>query len=91
MKSEYSLIQTFSFFIIVNTLGMFTQVFQKLTIFRVKDNVTLNLIQMCLEASIATVGILFIMTWNTPITNRVVSETCGKAITVGSGDANMAD
>ena len=55
----------FFIFVLVNTLGMFTQVVQKLVIFRIKDNVTLNYTQLFLETSIAVVGILFIILWTT--------------------------
>lgn len=51
-------------FVMVNTLGMFTSIVQKLTIFRVKDNVTLNFIQMGLETSIVIVGSFITILWN---------------------------
>ena len=79
------------FFIMINTLGMFTQVVQKLTIFRVKDNVTLNFIQICLEASIAAVGIIFILLWNEPTTNHMISKMCSQATGISSADAELAD
>ena len=56
---------------------MFTSVVQKLTIFRVKDNVTLNYIQMGLETSIVIVGILVILLWNGTVDNTMVSDICG--------------
>jgi hypothetical protein len=46
---------------------------------------------MSLEASIAAVGFLVIMIWNGEVTNTMVSDVCGKATTVGAGDATMAD
>jgi len=64
-------------FVIINTCGMFTSVSQKLTIFRVKDNVTLNYIQMGLEFSIVLVGVLVIIIWNGATTNTMISDTCG--------------
>jgi len=78
----------FSFFNMINTLGMFTQVIQKLTIYRVKDNVTLNLIQICLEASITAAGIVFILLLNEPITNKMISKTCSKVVDISPVDAS---
>lgn len=77
LKEEYSILQMFSIFVIINTLGMLTSVTQKLTIFRVKDNVTLNYIQMGLETSIVLVGVLVIFIWNESATNTMVSDKCG--------------
>jgi len=57
----------------------------------VKDNVTLNLVQISLEASIAAVGILFIVTWNTKLTNRTISDVCRTAVNISQSDADQAD
>ena len=66
---------------------MFTQVVQKLTIFRVKDNVTLNLIQIGLEGSITAAGIIFILFWNEPISNHIISNTCSQVVNISPVDA----
>ena len=86
LKSEYSLITTFQYFMIINTCGMFTQVVQKITTSRVKDNVALNVVQIALEASIAAVGILFLYTWSSSNNNTIISDTCGRVITISGVD-----
>jgi len=62
---QHDLMSMFFMFVLINTLGMFTQVVQKMVIFRIKDNVTLNYPQLFLETSIAVVGILFVILWTT--------------------------
>lgn len=42
LKSEYKLVHFLQLIMIMNTLGMFTSVLQKLVAFRFKDNVTIN-------------------------------------------------
>ena len=43
LESEYKVITILYLVILVNTIGMFTSLSQKIIIFRNKDNVTLNL------------------------------------------------
>ena len=76
---------------IINTLGMFTQVVQKITTSRVKDNVALNVIQISLEGSIAAVGILFLYAWSSTDNNTVISDTCGRVISINGADKLQAD
>lgn len=61
LKSEFQLVTLLQFFMLINTIGMFTSVLQKLVAFRFKDNVTLNYGQMSIEASISAVGIIFLI------------------------------
>jgi len=73
-------LQLFYLLIIFNTFGMATSVVQKMVIYRVKDNVTLNVSQIFLEASIATVGLLYIITYNSSAINNLLSDTCRSVI-----------
>ena len=61
LKSEYKLVTLLQLIMIMNTLGMFTSVLQKLVAFRFKDNVTINYGQMSIEASISALGIIFLV------------------------------
>lgn len=71
---------------VINTFGMFTQVVQKVVTSRVKDNVNLNYVQIALEASIAAVGIIFMYLWSATNLNTVISDTCGRVITITNED-----
>ena len=42
LVSEYEIITIFYFIMILNSIGMFTSLVQKLIVYRNKDNVTLN-------------------------------------------------
>ena len=44
-----------------------------------------------LEASIAAVGIIFILIWNTSENNTVISKTCGKVASIAPNNALFAD
>lgn len=65
---------------LINTIGMFTSVLQKLVAFRFKDNVTLNYGQMSIEGSISAVGIIFLIQYNQTNVNTLISDVCGRVI-----------
>lgn len=71
-----SSIDIFVMILIFNTVGMFTSVVQKLTIFRVKDNVTLNITQVFLEFAIAIIGLIFVICYSGSTINPLISDTC---------------
>ena len=70
----------FYYLIIFNTFGMFTSCIQKLAIFRIKDNVQLNYGQLFLEGSIAAVGVLFIISYNSAVLNPLISDGCMRVL-----------
>lgn len=80
LKSEFQLVTLLQFFMLINTIGMFTSVLQKLVAFRFKDNVTLNYGQMSIEASISAVGIIFLIQYNQSNINNLISDVCGRVI-----------
>ena len=80
LKTEFQLVTLLQFFMLINTIGMFTSVLQKLVAFRFKDNVTLNYGQMSIEASISAVGIIFLIQYNQSNVNNLISDVCGRVI-----------
>ena len=87
MTSLHEYMSIFVFIVTINTLGMTTQVIQKLVIFRIKDNVTLNYVHLSLETSIAVIGLLCINLWNNVKVNSVISDTCGRVGTVSGANS----
>lgn len=77
---------------LINTIGMFTSVLQKLVAFRFKDNVTLNYGQMSIEASISAVGIIFLIQYNQSNINNLISDVCGRVISdISAEDSYVID
>ena len=73
----YADITRFYYVIILMTIGMLASLCQKILVYRVKDNVTLQYSQMVLESTIILTGTLYVLSFNAAITTTDVSETCG--------------
>lgn len=70
----YKILEYFMYLVILNTIGMFTSFIQKIIVYRTKDNVTLNVSLVVLEASITVVGGLFIFTFASDLNNTLISD-----------------
>ena len=61
LNSQQSAITTLTYFVIVFTIGLAASFFQKLVIFKIKDNVKLDLFQCIIEFTTVVVGLIFII------------------------------
>ena len=81
LDESYRFVEVFTLLMIISTIGMISSFIQKLIIFRVKDNVSLNFGLMFLELSIAFTGIIFIIMVNgSKDLNTLNSDVCSKVI-----------
>ena len=60
----YGLLEIFLYLVILNTIGMFTSFMQKIIVYKTKDNVTIDIGSILLEASITFVGLFYIVTFS---------------------------
>ena len=78
MISEMSLLNSFIGLVFLTVVGMITSVAQRLTIYKFKDNVTLDLNHIALEVAIVVVNIMFLQALSFPGgTNTIFEDRCG--------------
>ena len=82
MQQMYQILEYFLYLVILNTIGMFTSFMQKIIVFKTKDNVTLNVSIIFLEASITLVGALYIFTFSSDLDNTLISDQCSPLMTL---------
>ena len=92
LDESYQFVGVFTLLMIISTIGMISSFIQKIVIFRVKDNVSLNVGLMLLELSIAFTGISFIVMVNKErVLNTLNSDVCGRVLDVDPLQKDNAD
>jgi len=91
LKEEYAVVKIFYMLMVISCIGMFSSVVQKLVSYKYKDNVTLNVVQIGLEASITVSSFIFIIMYSNTSFNTLISDTCGKYIEIDAETINDVD
>jgi hypothetical protein len=87
----YSAISLLNILVIISCIGYLTAVIQKITVVRLKDNVQLSIGHIMLEFSIVCVSAVFIFMNAQDPTNKLITDTCAKYVTLGGDEIKEID
>lgn len=73
MIAEFALSKLLWLVLLLNTIGIFSSLVQKMTVFKVKDNAEINVGVTLLEASIIYIGIVYTSLYSSESLNPVLT------------------